>query len=239
MITHRPRVATAKRKPVYLDGCAASRHTNSGTPKNSGMFLRSLASEGGGQYRFTALTGAFGEGESGPVNCPEHPQWRELASMLLDAGADPNDSQSLYNRMFTPGHECLKMLLAHGLGPEARCNWLIAVDGRLCDNPMQTLRYQLNWAINNHQVERARLLIDHGADLGTEEGEPSLFESAMLAGQTELADYLVEKGAERPELDALTQFASACMSRLSKKSAQQLCGCSPFQRSSTSPISIR
>ena len=69
----------------------------------------------GGQYRFTALTGAFGEGEMGPVNQPEHEDCDALATLLLDAGADPNDSQALYNTMFTPGSKCLEMLLEYGL----------------------------------------------------------------------------------------------------------------------------
>ena len=49
----------------------------------------------GGQYRFTALTGAFGEGEMGPVNQPPHARCTELAKLLLDAGADPNDGTSV------------------------------------------------------------------------------------------------------------------------------------------------
>ena len=43
---------------------------------------------------FTALTGVFGSGEGGQ---PPHPQWPTLARMLLSAGADPNDSQTIYN----------------------------------------------------------------------------------------------------------------------------------------------
>src|SRR6185312_6392998 len=54
-----------------------------------------------GRYVFTALTGAFGEGESGPIHQPEHQYCYPLAKLLLEAGADPNDSQTLYNRMFT------------------------------------------------------------------------------------------------------------------------------------------
>src|SRR6185437_13519920 len=49
---------------------------------------------------FTVLTGAFGEGELGPVRQPRHPHSLALARLLLEAGADPNDGQALYNRMF-------------------------------------------------------------------------------------------------------------------------------------------
>jgi len=44
---------------------------------------------------FTALTGAFGGGEDA-VNQPPHQHAMELARLLLEAGADPNDSQALY-----------------------------------------------------------------------------------------------------------------------------------------------
>ena len=64
---------------------------------------------------FTALTGAFGEGEGGPSNQPSHPQWEALARALLDAGADPNDEQTLYNRMFRPDDSHLALLFEYGL----------------------------------------------------------------------------------------------------------------------------
>src|SRR4030095_16607033 len=67
-------------------------------------------------YLFTALTGAFGEGESGPVNQPEHKNCYELARLLLEASADPNDSQTLYNRMFAGGTQHLELLYEFGLG---------------------------------------------------------------------------------------------------------------------------
>lgn len=165
----------------------------------------------GGQYRFTALTGAFGEGEMGPVNQPPHESCVALAGLLLDAGADPNDSQALYNTMFTPGHECLAMLLDHGLGRE-RNNWRWAQeDGEYAENPDRTLDYQLNWAVQNHHVERARLLIDHGADVkGRTQDGKTLHEAALRAGHPDLARYLAEHGAETAELDVSTRLIGAC-----------------------------
>ena len=43
---------------------------------------------------FTAVTGALGQGEGGPVNQSPHQYSFELAKLLLDAGANPNDSQA-------------------------------------------------------------------------------------------------------------------------------------------------
>ena len=167
----------------------------------------------GGQYRFTALTGAFGEGEMGPVNQPEHEYCDDLARLLLDAGANPNDGQALYNTMFTPGSKCLEMLLEYGLGSEDRNNWLLEEGGELIENPEQVLAYQLRWAVRKHHVHRAKLLIDHGADLTVDaEDGRTLFEAALRAGHPELARYLADHGAEEVEPEPLQRLIAACMS---------------------------
>lgn len=167
----------------------------------------------GGQYRFTALTGAFGEGEMGPVNQPEHEECDPLATLLLDAGAHPNDSQALYNTMFTPGSRCLETLLEYGLSDEDRNNWLLEEDGELVENPEQVLGYQLQWAVRNGHVERARLLIDHGADLTVDAGDGrTLFVAALRAGHPDLAQYLADHGAETANLGTADRLVAACMS---------------------------
>ena len=166
----------------------------------------------GGQYRFTALTGAFGEGEMGPVNQPKHQDCDALAKLLLDAGADPNDSQALYNTMFTPPSRCLEMLLKYGLNGEHRNNWLLEEDGQLVENPERVLAYQLRWAVRNHHVERARLLIENGADLSIDAGDGrTLFEAAMRGGHPDLAQYLADHGAATARVDAASRFVAACM----------------------------
>ena len=164
----------------------------------------------GGQYRFTALTGAFGEGEMGPINQPEHEACKELATLLLEAGADPNDSQALYNRMFTEGTSVLELLLKYGLSTNDRNNWLLEEDGKLVEHPEGTLFYQLRFAIDKHHVERARILIDHGTQLeDIPETGQSLYELALLRGHPDLADYLVEKGARKSEVSNIDQFVGA------------------------------
>ena len=85
----------------------------------------------GNRPPFTALTGAFGEGEGGPGNQPSHPQWEALARALLDAGADPNDEQTLYNRMFRPDDSHLVLLFE--LRPRRRArSWPSSSAGRSC-----------------------------------------------------------------------------------------------------------
>ena len=157
----------------------------------------------GGNYRFTALTGAFGEGEQGPVNQPAHPEWEAMARLLLDAGADPNDGQALYNRMFGSCNRCLEILLEYGLNRRHRVNWRSG-KGRILD-------YQLDWAVRKHHVARAKLLVEHGADPARQHHGMNLAKAAMVAGHPGLADYLVARGAKRPRLDRVDRFAGACM----------------------------
>jgi hypothetical protein len=64
------------------------------------------------QMPYTAITGAIGVGEAGPVAAPPHPQARALVELLLGAGADPNDEQALYNMHFLRDEGWLELLLA-------------------------------------------------------------------------------------------------------------------------------
>src|SRR5262249_8480434 len=76
------------------------------------------------QMRYTAITGAVGVGEAGPVAAPPHPQARGLVELLLDAGADPNDEQALYNVHFLRAEGWLELLLARGLREQVRLGYL-------------------------------------------------------------------------------------------------------------------
>ncbi len=166
-----------------------------------------------GQYRFTALTGAFGEGERGMRCQPPHQDCEALARLLLEAGANPNDSQALYNTMFTPGDRCLELLLEYGLDADAKCNWLLGCSASgLRPNTQGTLHYQLMWAIRKGHSSRAKLLIKHGADASLLDDQCSPWKAAMLAGHTGMIDDLLENGASAEPLDAVEEFAAAAMS---------------------------
>ena len=75
-----------------------------------------------GRYVFSAMTGAIGEGEVGLLNLPPHENARELLLLLLAAGANPNESQGLYNTHFRPDDAWLELLLANGLTSTAPAN---------------------------------------------------------------------------------------------------------------------
>ncbi|SDS63321.1 Ankyrin repeat [Friedmanniella luteola] len=110
---------------------------------------------------FTALAGVLGGGEGGQ---PPHPAADALAARLLGAGADPNDGQALYNRMFGAADDHLDLLLRHGLGRGDGGPWRRRLPD-LTDAPADLLATQLAWAVVHGRAERIRLLAAHGVDL--------------------------------------------------------------------------
>jgi ankyrin repeat protein len=175
-----------------------------------------------GVYLFTALTGCFGEGEAGPLNLPEHPECFPLAELLLRAGANPNDSQTLYNRQFKPGARHLKLLLDFGLGKPARSKGNLRLLGRHTQAPQKLIADQLLWAAMNGHADRIELLLAHGGDPNQRNREgKTLYELAMLAGHEKMAKLLLQHGAERKTLDLLDAFVAAC-SRADGSTARKL-----------------
>ena len=160
---------------------------------------------------FTVLTGVLGEGEQGPRNLPRHPHWYALARLLLQSGADANDGQGLYNRMFVAGTAHLELLLEFGLGTGDGGPWRARL-GEAIDPPAQLLRQQLDWALHNHHLDRVVLLADHGVDIMAplrSGGTPA--EVAALAGDPEVVAFLVSRGAPDPVLSPATALISAVL----------------------------
>lgn len=173
----------------------------------------------GGQYKFTALTGAFGEGEGGPVKQPEHPDYLLLCRKLLEQGANANDSQAAYNRCFTQDNSCLEMLLEFGLNANDKNNWLLSKDDKLLPNPNDTMQFHLIHAIRKGFLERVKLLVENGADLEradntyeTRTKGKKPYEAALIMGQLDIADYLAAHGADTTQASQLSKFQAACCS---------------------------
>ncbi|CRK62106.1 Ankyrin 1 [Alloactinosynnema sp. L-07] len=164
---------------------------------------------------FTALTGAFGEGED-TVNEPRHQAEQALARLLLAAGADPNDGQALYNRMFGADDGHLRLLFEFGLGRGDGGPWKARLGAKQA-TPEQMIHDVLLWAAGHGQRDRVALLLDHRVAPESEfRGHPlhhgrSPWELAVRAGESEIADLLVAAGARPVDLDDVDQFFAAAM----------------------------
>ncbi len=115
---------------------------------------------------FTVLTGCFGEGEAGPGRLPRHPMGLELAELLIGRGADPNDAQTLYNRMFGRDDSHLRLLLAHGLGRGTGGGWHRRL-GEVLESPTQMVQRQIDWARDHGLTDRLELFARYGFTAGT------------------------------------------------------------------------
>ena len=164
---------------------------------------------GGLATPFTALTGVFGEGEMGAGRQPAHPQWRELATLLLDRGAEANDAQTLYNRMFRRGTGHLELLFAYGLGQGDGGPWRRRL-GAATESIVEMMQRQVGWAVDHAMADRLELLAQHGFGPGTAdvEGQPEVVPPGRTAlheaawdGDVQRVAELLEAGADPYAVD--------------------------------------
>lgn len=158
--------------------------------------------------RSTALYGA-----AGVVHDPERTR------VLLEAGADPDDNESLYHSTEAESPECLRLLLEHG----AETRGTNALPRALEFDRIEPVRMLLEaggdpneWPILTHAIRRGRgpefirLLVEHGAELDRAGGEieqwrqevppRTPYAQAILRGRDDVAEALAELGAAT-ELD--------------------------------------
>ena len=153
-----------------------------------------------------ALTGAMGEGEAGPVNQPPHQYAEELATLLLDAGANPNEGQGLYNTQFTESLDkfWLPQRISYGLNKDHILSW----DK---NEKTTTFNYMLEVAITRKNMNRVRFLIGHGADCNAHSwyADRNIYSNALVKGEREIADYLLAHGAITGDLSDMDEFLIA------------------------------
>src|SRR5206468_2255070 len=125
-------------------------------------------------------------------NQPPHPEWDRLATLLLEAGADPNDAQTLYNRHFEEDDDHLKQLFAYGLGQDKGGPWLKRLNDPSVD-PSSLLVIELCAAAQHNFLERVKLLVDHGMDVNARglRNSRTPYEEALRAGHHAIAEYLL------------------------------------------------
>jgi ankyrin repeat protein len=171
---------------------------------------------------FKVLTGVIGQGEG---DKPPHPQANELALLLIERGADPYDSQALYNTSITRDDTTWLDFLWTGSEQRDRLvkwreNPATSIGGNV---PLNTLDYLLGNAVAYNHPRRAEWLLMHGAKADGVHAYSNrpLREEALIYGHAAMADLLVRYGAKAPPLDGQTAFQAACM-RLDRDAARRL-----------------
>ncbi|HXS16825.1 MAG TPA: ankyrin repeat domain-containing protein, partial [Polyangiaceae bacterium] len=131
------------------------------------------------------------EGEGGVERNPAHQHARALAELLLDHGAEPNEAQGLYNTIFTPDDDWLKLLLSRGLKQGQMVNW---------ESPgtLSTIDFQLCYAAKKGLLERVRLLLAHHAhpDAVDPYDHRPAFVNAQRNGHEQVVVLLAQAGAQ-------------------------------------------
>ena len=177
------------------------------------------------------------EGEDGKLSCLYAASGLlnniELTRLLLEAGANPNDNESLYHATEHADLTCLKLLLEHG-GDANTTNvlkhmldWESAEGVRLlleagadpnAAHPEGDTA--LHWAVRRgRSAGIVRVLIDAGADLdAVRKDGRTAYALAVVSGQTEVADLLAVRGADT-RLSALDGFIAGRGGEVPKASA--------------------
>jgi ankyrin repeat protein/ketosteroid isomerase-like protein len=163
---------------------------------------------------FTALTGALGGGGT----LPKHEEELALARLLLQAGANANDGQALYNQGWgpNPGEDWLELLFEFGLGTGDGGPWRRLL-GERQDSPRKMLEDLLIAAASHGLTDRVRRLLARGVDPQSHETTHRIYQGrspvqeAALNGHMDVVSLLVDAGAswEHDQVDELVATAMA------------------------------
>jgi ankyrin repeat protein len=165
--------------------------------------------------RFACLYGASGLNNNPP-----------LATLLLDAGAKPDDGESLYHSTEHRDLECLRLLLSRGASPrggyvlkhmldreEPEGTRLLLDAGAHPDETNAKGETGLHWAVwRGRSPEVVAALLDAGATIDARRADGrTAYALALQTGQIETARLLESRGCNT-ELSNLDRFLGACAS---------------------------
>lgn len=154
---------------------------------------------------------------------------QELASILLEAGANPNDNESLYHAAELPKVDALRLLLTHG----AKVAGTNALKRKLDFDELDGLKLLLdhggdpNDGALHHAIRRGRnagtiaMLLDHGAGIAARDTDGlTPYQVALRHGNSGVLAVLEARGAEKSASPA-ELFLAAC-ARADRAAAEQI-----------------
>jgi ankyrin repeat protein len=158
---------------------------------------------------FTVLTGVIGLGEGVK---PPHPNAEALADLFIARGADPYDTQALYNSSIV-GDDVfwLDFLYSRSEARGETGRWSAPGQAALGGPERSTLDYLLGNAVSHGHARRARWLLARGADpngVNSYSKRPH-HEVAQTRGDAAMARLLEEAGATPLELTGQAAFHAA------------------------------
>jgi ankyrin repeat protein len=177
-----------------------------------------------------------------------------LTRLLLDAGADPNDGESLYHSLENPA--CTRLLLEHGariaesnaiyraidLEDDTALRLLLAHGGDpnepARNAPLTDWGSPLAWAIYRRRPHHVKALLDAGAD--PSRATPEGLSPYRLALQFGLADAaaLLRAQTDAPDISDEERFIAAC-ARGDEAEARAMASRRPDLPASLSPAQLR